>query len=110
MERTLSFKTATDTADWVDSHPGGRSAFLRELVERARQAEVDARDLAIIAAHGGDIADVDAEHRRLLAHGVGLRRCQSPACWRCWRVESSLGRSTTAPPCRRATVRMCSGV
>jgi hypothetical protein len=59
MERTLSFKTTGEVAEWVDAHPGGRSAFLRELVERARQAEIDARDLAIIEAHGGNLSDSD---------------------------------------------------
>ena len=57
VERTLSFKTTDEVAEWVDAQPGGRSAFLRALVERARQAEIDARDLAIIAAHGGDVTD-----------------------------------------------------
>ena len=40
-------------------------------MEDARQADVDARDLAIIAAHGGDISDVgplfDAEEWALAA-------------------------------------------
>ncbi len=58
MDRTLSFKTTDETANWVDSQPQGRSVYLRELVERARQVEVDGRDLAIIAELDGDIADV----------------------------------------------------
>jgi len=59
MERTLSFKISDEAADWVDAQPTGRSAFLRELVERARQAEIDARDVAIIKAHGGNVSDSD---------------------------------------------------
>lgn len=61
MERTLSFKTTDDVAAWLDSRPEGRSAYLRQLVDRARQAEIDAQDLAIVAELDGDIVDVAPE-------------------------------------------------
>ncbi len=58
MTTTVSVKLADEIVSWLDGKPEGRSAYLRQLVENARRAEIDNRDLAIIEAYGGDVADL----------------------------------------------------
>ena len=60
MTTTVSVKLADETAAWLDNKPDGRSAFVRQLVEDARRAEIDNRDLAIIESYGGTVADLVA--------------------------------------------------
>ena len=58
MTTTVSVKLTDEIVSWLDGKPEGRSAYLRQLVENARRAEIDNRDLAIIEAYGGDVADL----------------------------------------------------
>ena len=58
MTMTVSVKLAEEIVSWLDGKPEGRSAYLRQLVESARRAEIDNRDLEIIESCGGDVADL----------------------------------------------------
>ena len=55
---TVSVKLADEIVAWLDAKPEGRSSFVRKLLENARRAEIDGRDLAIIASYGGAVADL----------------------------------------------------